>query len=895
MKLQLNAHNVTPEPDGAGYPWSMFLAGATALALPLLMLLDVPRATQWGLVTTSGVLTSWLAYLLLRTRQQAAAQQQRLAGIERQLLESENRAHATIEHAAVGIALVGLQGQWLQVNDALCRIVGYPRDELLTKTFQDITHPEDLASDLDNVQHLLAGRVPSYSMEKRYLRKDGGIVWIKLTVGLAHTSSGEPDFFVSTVDDIDARKRAEAALLDREFKLGAIVHYSPAALSLKRPDGRYDLANPNLQRIHHLTEQEIVGKTDEQLYPEAVARELRANDALVLSSLSRHVIEEVLPVDGQPRTYLSHLFPVIDGSGQAQFICRISLDITDRKRATEELERHRHHLEELVASRTSALVVARAAAESANLAKSAFLANMSHEIRTPMNAIMGLTHLLARDAVDDQQRARLARVDDAARHLLQVINDILDMSKIEASKMTLESIDFSLDDLLTRAFAMISEPAQAKGLELVLDTDHLPARLRGDPVRLSQALINLLSNAVKFTQQGWIRVRGELLSDAGQRLHVAFEVQDTGTGIAPERQGALFQAFEQADTSATRRHGGTGLGLALTKRLAQMMGGDVSLQSTPGVGSTFRMTAWLDRASDAGESPRAVSLHGLRALLVDDLPEALEALSDRLQMLGLQVVAQTSGADAVQCARTQIAAGQGFDVMLIDWRMAPLDGLATLQQLRHLPGLRGGAEPGACPPAILVSAHDDPALRQQAVEAGFDAVLIKPVTSSALHDTLAGLLRGRAQGPATEPPSAASSETRLREGHAGQRILLAEDNPVNQAVACELLTLAGLVVETADDGAAATALALSHSYDLILMDVQMPVLDGLDATRAIRARAGPAIPIIAMTANAFSEDREACLAAGMNDHVSKPVDPHLLYTTLARWLPALPPTAVPPP
>jgi PAS domain S-box-containing protein len=547
--------------------------------------------------------------------------------------------------------------------------------------------------------------------------------------------------------DIDALERAQATQLDREFKLDAIVTHSPAALSLKRLDGRYELANPNVQRIHHLAEHDIVGKTDLELYPEEVARRLQANDELVVRTMARHSIEEVLPVDGQWRTYLSHMFPVVDAQGQARFICRIALDITDRKRAGEELEQYRNHLEELVDSRTSELIQARAAAETANRAKSAFLANMSHEIRTPMNAIIGLNHLLARDAVNELQRERLGKVDGAARHLLQVISDILDMSKIEADKMTLENIDFSLDELLSRTVSMISESAQAKGLELVLDTDQLPGRLRGDPVRLSQALINLLSNAVKFTERGWIRLRGELLSNEHHpRLKVAFEVQDTGPGVAADRQAALFQAFEQADTSATRRHGGTGLGLALTRRLAQMMGGEVSLHNTPGgVGSTFRMTAWLDRAGDAGLRPAAADV------------ESSESLLNRL--------------------------------------------------------------------------------------------------------------------------------------HAGQRILLAEDNPINQEVGRELLISAGLHVETANDGAAATEMAMTRTYDLILMDMQMPVLDGLGASRAIRARGGMKIPIIAMTANAFNEDREACLAAGMNDHVSKPVDPDLLYRMLARWLPR--PHAVP--
>jgi signal transduction histidine kinase len=275
---------------------------------------------------------------------------------------------------------------------------------------------------------------------------------------------------------------------------------------------------------------------------------------------------------------------------------------------------------------------------------------MSHEIRTPMNAIMGLTHLMARDTRDTLERERLAKINDAARHLLQVINDILDLSKIEAGKMQLEDTEFSLDAMLSGAFEMVNGRAREKGLELVLDTDHLPARLRGDPTRLAQALINLLANAVKFTDKGWVRLRAELLGEEAGHMVVRFEVQDTGEGIALERQGALFTAFEQADSSTTRRHGGTGLGLALTRHLAQMMGGEVGMRSTPGQGSTFWFTARLQDAAQAGDLAAPVPMQGLRVLLVDDLPEALQALADRLQSLGMQVHAVGSGEAAVAMA-----------------------------------------------------------------------------------------------------------------------------------------------------------------------------------------------------------------------------------------------------
>ncbi len=540
---------------------------------------------------------------------------------------------------------------------------------------------------------------------------------------------------------------------------------------------------------------------------------------------------------------------------------------------TRELRKINLEMESRIAERTEELARAMERAQAADRIKSDFLATMSHEIRTPMNAVIGFAYLVEQEPLSRRQQESINKLSSAARHLLQIINDILDFSKIEAGKLSLENQDFEPSRVIDHACSIVAQTAARKNLDLNVFLEQVPAVLKGDGLRIGQILLNLMGNAVKFTETGYINLTARKVNEIDDRVVVRFEVQDTGIGMSEEQLQRLFKSFSQADNSTTRRFGGTGLGLAITKRLIEAMGGTLGVDSQEGRGSCFWVEIPLKKTDQLPPPAIPYHLKNKRVLIVDDLKVARESIHALTSDLGMRPDTADSGTEGLEAVHRADMEGDPYDLLLVDWKMPGMTGTEMIQQLESLPL-------DHVPRYFLISAFGEDLSDQNTGGSGILHVLPKPLTPSILLDAL--------QSGSLQPEYSADRDTDLTAALADRKdshLLLVEDNPINQDMTTQVLEAAGMMVSIASDGKQAVNMASDKRYDLVLMDIQMPVMDGLAATVAIRRLPGWAdIPIIAMTANVFTEDRDRCLKAGMNDHLPKPLEMETLYRCLIKWL-----------
>jgi len=669
-------------------------------------------------------------------------------------------------------------------------------------------------------------------------------------------------------EELVERQRQHAAELGTaNARMATILDNIPDLAWVKDQAGRFVAVNRALAVLKGFSApSEMIGKTDLDIHPPELAQANRAEDAEVMASgRSLRIDEHSLSADGTSVWFEKIKTALYDGDGRLAGTVGVSRNITERRQSEGERE-------------------ARRVAEASNLAKSQFLANMSHEIRTPMNAILGMSHLALQSGLNPQQYNYVQKVHASAESLLGLINDILDFSKIEAGHLDLEHIPFELGDVLDGLATLLGMMAEEKGLELVfaLPPD-LPNALVGDPARLRQVLVNLGNNAVKFTDRGEVIVAAEVLARDASSVRLRFEVRDTGIGMTPEEQLRLFKPFSQADSSTSRRFGGTGLGLAISHHLVRMMDGELDVDSAPGRGSRFHFSAsfgiGLERAADDAASSGG-GLHGARVLVVDDNDTAREVLVHMADSLGLRASAANGGHEAIQAVVAADARDEPFDLLVLDWKMPGMNGVECAKRLARLPLAHR-------PPTVLMLtafSRDEVARRLAAEQLTVAATLTKPVTPSTLLDASLQAI-GRQRQHALRGELREEALQANRAALAGAHVLLVEDNPFNQELARDLLGGAQIVVRVASNGREAIDMLARERFDAVLMDCQMPVMDGYAATRELRS--DPKwhdLPVIAMTANAMVGDREKVLAAGMNDHIAKPINVSEMFATLARWV-----------
>ncbi|MDP9404519.1 MAG: response regulator [Actinomycetota bacterium] len=776
--------------------------------------------------------------------------------------EAAARLAAIVESSHDAIVAKALDGTILTWNAGAERLYGYSADEAVGRHISLVVPPENHDEVEAILQRIRNGELVDHYETVR-VAKDGRRLHVSLTASPVKDAAGVIVGASVIARDVSESKQAEsllrrqAAALKEQADLLDLTHDGVIVRDL---EGTIAFWNSGAEATYGWRKDEAVGQLSHDL--------LQTEFPLPLADLTAAVVEtgrwegELVhhTRDGRCVVVSSRWSLRLAEDGRPDAVLEINNDITARKEAEE------------------AMAAAKAAAEAASLAKSEFLANMSHEIRTPMNGVLGMCGLLLDTDLDEEQREYAEAVRTSAEALLAVINDILDFSKVEAGKIELEILDFDVRSTVEEAAELLAEQATGKGLELsILVEPEVPRAVRGDPGRLRQVLLNLMSNAVKFTAQGEVVVRVRVVDEGDDEVTLRFSVCDTGIGIAAEVQAGLFRSFAQADASTTRRYGGTGLGLAISKQLVELMGGEIGVDSAVGRGSTFWFTARFPRAADAEfRVPANGSLVGLRVLVVDDNATNRTILEHNLRSFRTRPDTVEGGSRALEMLRTAARSGDPYAIAVLDFHMPEMDGIELARAIRDDPLLAGLR-------LVLLTSKGERGDARVAREAGIHAFLTKPVRVSALCETLAATM-GSGASPTTRQPSAPPPPTRTDAPR--WRILVVEDNVVNQKVATRMLESLGHRADVAANGIEAVQALSELPYDAVLMDCQMPEMDGYQATAEIRRIEGPQrhTPIIAMTAGAMMGDEERARSAGMDDYVSKPVTRDELAAALNRWL-----------
>jgi two-component system sensor histidine kinase/response regulator len=819
--------------------------------------------------------------------------------------EQLRKISRAVEASPATVVITDLQGSIEYVNPKFVEITGYSAEEAMgqnPRILKSERQSKEFYKDLWDT--IIRGE--EWRGEFCNKKKNGKIYWESASISPVRDVKGEITHFVAVKEDVTERKKTEEAAKLEEERLESLLR-----LSQMKESSEKKITEFALEAVVKLTRSKVgylhfYDETDQSLELFSWSKETQklctaektahypVKDAGVWADCVRRrkaVIHNDYQGMHEKKGYPEGHFPVIrhvsvplfDGERivavtgvgnkvdpydeadvkQLSLFMNNMWGIMKRKRADEDLKK------------------AKEAADAASRAKGAFLANMSHEIRTPMNAVIGMNYLMQKTEMSSRQRGYVEKMDRASHTLLSLINDVLDFSKIEAGRLDLEKIEFSLSEVLDDVANILGMAIREKGLELVIETEpSLPKHLIGDPVRLGQVLMNLANNAVKFTDKGEIVIKVKTAHKESKKAAIEFSVSDTGIGLTEQQKENLFEAFTQADYSTTRKYGGTGLGLAISKALVEKMGGRIHIKSEPGRGSTFSFNAEFGLSGKRSSMPWRSKLKDLKALVVEDNRELGKAIVRSLKTIVGEISAAPSGELAIEEIRKANETHKPFDLVFMDYKLPGIDGIEALKRIRQDPYL------SPAPSVIIVTAHDEDSVREKAENAKADGFVVKPVTGSMLLNAAMDFLSKRVRvSSLTAGPWDSSSDT--LNAIRGFRLLLVEDNEINRQVATELLQGEGLEIDIAENGAKAVAklIKAEKAYDAVLMDLQMPVMDGFEATRRIREQAdNRKIPIIAMTADVVGDIRRQVLEAGMNDYISKPIDPPALFNTLLQWI-----------